>query len=604
MTTAIGDKEGMLQELRTVTVGCVAPPDYGNNPQGWLKEYLAEYAWQIQRDIWVSVHRNRATAVLSCNNSGKTWLAARIVVWFILTHWAQGVRVVTTAPTAAQVSLLLWQEIRAAYTRAKALGRPTPGRIIGSPFPQWKIGDVTVAFGRKPADHEIAAMQGVHARWVLAVGDEAGGLSQAIFDAFDKITTNANARILLIGNPDDRTAPFGKVTATGSGWHVIRIDGLRTPNMTRDQIIGPDPDRPRYPLTAALMRHEGIPFNREQLPGDLEPVMRDNLLAPLWVEERFTRWCGIDPGDAVARFGGPHTAALGQYIADSAAASQLFTAAVRGEFPDTAGDSVIPLGWVNRAMERWQDWHTGDVRRHIPPRALPAGRLVIGGDIATTNGADETVIAPRRGNVSMELHVYPESGDTHRTAERFLEHGASEPQTVVVVDGIGIGAGVRDVLRNEHGVTVVSFEAYLQSGRRDRWGEFRFVNDRAAAWWRMRELLDPVRGTGLCLPPDEKLRDELVAPKWWVTSSTQGGVIHVESKDDMRKRLKRSTDRADAVIQSYWVDGTPPQDPRSGGPRAVPWQQNNGHRDGDGRRQEATGHAGMVPYRLPTLGGD
>lgn len=589
--TATLDRSDMLEELVTIEAGCVASVDYSEDPQGWLEDYLEEFAWSIQRDIWLSVVHNRATAVLSCNNSGKTWLAARIIVWFILTYWKQGVRVVTTAPTAAQVSLLLWQEIRTAYKRAKSLGKKPPGRIIGSPYPQWKIGDLTAAFGRKPADHEQSAMQGVHAKFVLAVVDEAGGVGQSIYDALDKITTNENARLLLIGNPDDRSAPFGKVTSPGSGWHVIRVDGLRTPNMTRAQIIGDDPAQPRFPLLAALMRHEGIPYSEEAVPEAIRPM----LLSPLWVEERFVRWCGVQP-EALERM---TPADLGQHVADAAAGSQLFTAAVRGDFPEASGDSVIPLGWVRRAMERWQDWNLGDRRRKIPPRALPVGRLILGADIATTNGADETMIAPRRGNVIYELTAYPESGDSHRIAGYALQHGAGQPLAVTVVDGIGIGAGVRDVLRNEHGVTVVSFEAYLQSGRTDRWGEFRFLNDRAAAWWRLRELLDPTRGSDICLPPDERLLEDLTAPKWWVRSSTKGGVIQIESKDDIRKRLGRSPDRADAVVHSFWVDGAPAAAVGSA-ETAIPWAGSERARE----VQRATGDMGMVAYRLGELGED
>lgn len=587
MTSTL-DRDDALEELRVLEVGCVPGVDYSDKPNEWLADYLDEYAWRIQQDIWRSVADNRATAVLSCNNSGKTWLAARIVVWWILTHWRHGVRVVTTAPTAAQVTLLLWQEIRAAYNRAKALGKPVPGRIIGSPYPQWKIGDVTAGFGRKPADHEQSAMQGVHARYVLAVIDEAGGVAQPIYDAIDKIMTNENARALLIGNPDDRTAPFGKVTRPGSGWNVIRVDGLRTPNFTREAI-----ESGRYPLTAALMRHEGIPYNDETLPAHLEETMREHLLSPLWVEERFTRWCGLQP-DIVERL---EPAELGQVVADAAQGSQLFTAAVRGEFPEGSGDSVIPLGWYRRATERWSDWNTGDARRKIAPRAEPVGRRIIGADIATTNGADETVVASRQGNVVTELRRYPE-GDTHATAQAVLKAAGGLPQTVAVVDGIGIGAGVRDVLRNDHGLPTVSFEAYRQSDRTDRFGEFRFLNDRAAAWWHLRELLDPVHGANIMLPPDERLEAELTAPKWWVRSSTKGGVIQIESKDDIRKRLGHSTDSADAVIHAFWVDGAPlVSGPGAGA--AVAWQRSSDPLSPPQKVQPTgTAGSGMVSWRL------
>jgi hypothetical protein len=588
-----------LEELRIIEVGCVPDEDWTGRTNEWLEAHTGEWAHRIQREVWESVEANRATAVLSCNNSGKTWLAARIVVKFILDHWRQGVRVVTTAPTAAQVALLLWQEIRAAYARSRARLGPekVPGKIIGSPYPQWKIGDLVAGFGRKPADHEQSAMQGVHAAFVLAVLDEAGGVAQPIWDAVDKITTNEGARVLAIGNPDDRTAPFGKVTAPGSGWTVIRIDGLRTPNFNRELLeTGP------YPLTRALMRHEGIPYNDEPVPAAYQDTVRQHLLHPLWVEERFTRWCGLQP--EIADRMDPKQ--LGQLVADRAGASQLFTAAVRGDFPDNAGESVIPLGWYRRATERWADWLEGDRRRKIPPKAEQPGRLILGVDVATTNGADDTVVAVRQGNVVYEVAEYPAGGDdAYETAGLVVRHiGGALKQTAAVIDGIGIGSGVRDILRREHGLPTVSFLASANSGRTDRYGDFEFVNDRAAAWWRLREMLDPVKGVPLALPPSQKLEAELTAPKWWVKPSAAKGRkprIQVESKDDIRKRLGHSTDRADGVIQAVWVDGSPLN---AGGPdsQAVAWQQpTDPGRSTPGRvRPAPTGvdGIGMVPYQL------
>ena len=71
----------------------------------------------------------------------------------------------------------------------------------------------------------------------------------------------------------------------------------------------------------------------------------------------------------------------------------------------------------------------------------------------------------------------------------------------------------------------------------------------------MRELLDPARGSTLMLPDDDRLIGELAAPKWTVHNDR---VIVVESKDEIRKRLGRSTDRADAVISSYFTSGSVP----------------------------------------------
>jgi hypothetical protein len=102
--------------------------------------------------------------------------------------------------------------------------------------------------------------------------------------------------------------------------------------------------------------------------------------------------------------------------------------------------------------------------------------------------------------------------------------------------------------------TPVQFNAAGQTGRRDSLGQFRFLNDRAAAWWNMRELLDPSQagGSKVALPDDETLIEELVAPKW---VHHVGGKIKVEGKDDIKRKIGRSTDAADAVIHAFWVTG-------------------------------------------------
>lgn len=78
-------------------------------------------------------------------------------------------------------------------------------------------------------------------------------------------------------------------------------------------------------------------------------------------------------------------------------------------------------------------------------------------------------------------------------------------------------------------------------------------NCRAAAWWNLREMLDPDSGLEVALPPDDALTGDLTSPTWRVMS---GGRIQIESKDDIRKRLGRSTDDGDAVVQAFWPEGT------------------------------------------------
>src|SRR5215470_13411529 len=54
---------------------------------------------------------------------------------------------------------------------------------------------------------------------------------------------------------------------------------------------------------------------------------------------------------------------------------------------------------------------------------------------------------------------------------------------------------------------------------RDRSGKYRLINVRAAAYWKLRECLDPVHGENLALPPDSELLADLCAPRYKLTAS-------------------------------------------------------------------------------------
>jgi hypothetical protein len=115
-----------------------------------------------------------------------------------------------------------------------------------------------------------------------------------------------------------------------------------------------------------------------------------------------------------------------------------------------------------------------------------------------------------------------------------------------IVDAIGIGAGVLHKLV-EDGFNARGFVASHGTKFMDRSGELGFDNWRSAAWWITRELLDPDSGVRVMLPDDDELIGDLTAPK--VKRITSSSKIQVEAKEDIRKRLGRSTDCGDAVVQ-------------------------------------------------------
>src|SRR5680860_44702 len=85
---------------------------YLNDPVGFVRDRLGATLWSKQREISESVVHYKRTAVPSCFDSGKSFIAAALVAWWIECHPPGEAIAVTSAPTAYQVRDILWKEIR------------------------------------------------------------------------------------------------------------------------------------------------------------------------------------------------------------------------------------------------------------------------------------------------------------------------------------------------------------------------------------------------------------------------------------------------------------------------------------------------------------
>jgi hypothetical protein len=199
---------------------------------------------------------------------------------------------------------------------------------------------------------------------------------------------------------------------------------------------------------------------------------------------------------------------------------------------------VIPTAWVRAAQARW---------KATPPEGQPLTAL--GMDVAR-GGADATVVAPRRGPWFAPLKSY--KGEVTDSGEKaaFLALKEWEEGATVNVDVIGVGASAYDAIRDKIGSDLaVAVNVAVPSHCRDKSGKFALTNVRTAMYWLLREALDPLTGDGLALPIDGELVADLCAPRFSVRAS---GIV-VEPKDDIKERLGRSPDRADALALAHWT---------------------------------------------------
>ena len=199
---------------------------------------------------------------------------------------------------------------------------------------------------------------------------------------------------------------------------------------------------------------------------------------------------------------------------------------------------TIPSDWVEAAMKRGRD-----------NPVAPHGRLsALGVDVAR-GGADAAVLAKRIRNWYFPLEKFPgmtiEDGPAVvalivKTLE--LHRVPGNWEAAIKLDVLNAGWSVYD------GCRAADLEVYgvnfgEGTDELDFTEHFGFVNVRSLAWWRMRESLDPTSGVELCLPDDAELFADLTAPRY----KMQSGKIAIEKKEDIAKRIGRSTDCGDAV---------------------------------------------------------
>lgn len=197
---------------------------------------------------------------------------------------------------------------------------------------------------------------------------------------------------------------------------------------------------------------------------------------------------------------------------------------------------VIPTEWIEAAQRRWTD-------------RPPPGQLMscVGVDVAQ-GGSDETVLAPRHGNWFAELKALKGVDTKDGAAVAGIVFAVMRDACAVAVDvGGGWGADAHGHLKEQR-VASIPVNWVETSSAKTRAGSLGFLNKRAEYWWRFREALDPVNGEDIALPPDKTLAVDLATPLW---HRTPGGLIKIEGKDEIRKRIGRSPDRGDAVVMAH-----------------------------------------------------
>jgi hypothetical protein len=361
----------------------------------------------FQKKVIEAIRDHERVAVSACHDVGKTFTMAKIVLWFASSF--PNCKVITTAPTARQVELLLWSEIRSGFSRSKY---PLGGEMLTT---RWKIDDEWYAVGFSPSKNNSggdgqgiqSSFQGFHAEFILVVFDEATGIPKVVWDQAEGMMTSGFVRFVAIANPTSRASEFFKCFKDPF-WKKIYLSCFDSPNLAANGIHNIDDLVKEIEYVKTLSDH--------QVEARLKTykIVQKRLLTLSWVVSKGVRW-GV---------GHP-----------------LFISKVLGRFPDEDANVLFPLAVVEDAQARHEQENRKKDAVTVRSYGVDPARY----------GPDDTVITCLDDHYQTLRKRMPKMQKSHKddpaiqTVNFIINHLKSVPRVkreVITIDGTGLGSAI------------------------------------------------------------------------------------------------------------------------------------------------------------------
>lgn len=516
------DKELMELEQKAIYIELVkrrqtefAMLKYQRSPELWLEERLGEdpkgviwsrylgyesHQWDGSIDplynAWLSVAGFHDTAIESATSTGKTWLLARVVLWFL--DCFDNPFVITTAPIGDQLKLQLWAEIANCAEKFKLI-RPNSKLStlrLRKDTLDVKFRDTAHAIGIAPGvgagEESATAFQGKHREHMLIIVDEMPGIHPAIHKAIENTSTGGKNVILAVGNPDNQGDPLHQLT--------------ETPLVKSFRISAYD--------------HPNIVLKRELIQGAVS-IKSINIRKEKYGEN-----------------------------------SRFYKSRVRGISPEEGADSVFSMAWLREAQNPdgviEQDASYNAIGADVANSENGDKACVVYGRANVCEFIKEFQ-CPNANHLAYNI-IYDQYTIMERDWHNFNIPSYKDYEVnewSIGVDAVGVGAGTINAFHDEQ-VYAISLHGgqnkeIIPTDHEDK-PLYEFKSLRAQMYWEAREDLRQ----GLVymrLDPEttRQLNRELLAH----TYEPKSGKITISDKDDVKKMLGgKSPNMADAFV--YW----------------------------------------------------
>lgn len=463
----------------------------------------------------------RIAGLEAATGTGKTFLLARIVYWFL--DCFPNSLVITSAPTQAQMKIGLWGEISKLMPKVKRhhptanlysmrlMMKDTTAMMASTSvnkeyeddfFDGWKA--MAYVAGTTQDEESAVKARGLHRKQMLIVLEECSGMPWSVVNAFQNTCTGSMNYIIAVGNPNNKQDSLNLLIRQKNA-KGFRVSAYDHPNLVlKEEVI------------AGAVSYVSVK-DREDVYG------KDSLL---------------------------------------------YDAMVRGISPEQSNAALIKGEWID-----WADMH-GDKFDPKDESELDQDSYdAVGIDVSNSENGDKACViygdgnrvwfvkeffCPNASHLAMNFmeddFTLEDEGVSVFGLPKFDDHPV-HPECVGV-DAVGVGIStVNKFLEYQYDVVALmgGGSQMDEAVPEDDNGKpvYKFQNLRSQMYWQLREDFRH-RNIILDIPDRElykRVKNELMIPQFIMSDKA----ISIEGKQHIKKRLGKSPNVADGIVYWNWV---------------------------------------------------
>lgn len=206
----------------------------------------------------------------------------------------------------------------------------------------------------------------------------------------------------------------------------------------------------------------------------------------------------------------------------------LWRARVRGLLPKSSIDTIFSQELIDKGVKQQPKWTIRKITTSCDPARMGDDECVIMGGMS--------------GKIIKKDIIAQSTADT--VCSRVLQMTKETESNYIIIEADGLGGPICDFVRKLKPSSITLHEVYMSGKAED---EDQFANKRAEIYFHAKKEVEEGREQ---IPEDEYLQQEIGEIKYFFNTR---GRIQLESKDDVKERLGRSPDRADAWVLNVYA---------------------------------------------------